>query len=67
MDQSNQGPSGGVYCVLLSPGLVKTRMGGRGAEITPEESVSAMRRLVDRLTIDDTGRFLRRNGSELPW
>jgi NAD(P)-dependent dehydrogenase (short-subunit alcohol dehydrogenase family) len=58
---------GGVTCVLLSPGWVKTRMGGRGAEITPEESVSAMRRLVDRLTIDDTGRFLRRNGSELPW
>jgi NAD(P)-dependent dehydrogenase (short-subunit alcohol dehydrogenase family) len=58
---------GEVTCVLLSPGWVKTRMGGRGAEITPEESVSAMRRLVDRLTIDDTGRFLRRNGSELPW
>lgn len=56
-----------VTCVLLSPGWVKTRMGGSGAEITPEESVSAIRRLVDRLTIDDTGRFLRRNGSELPW
>ena len=58
---------GEVTCVLLSPGWVKTRMGGSGAEITPEESVSAIRRLVDRLTIDDTGRFLRRNGSDLPW
>jgi NAD(P)-dependent dehydrogenase (short-subunit alcohol dehydrogenase family) len=57
----------GVTCVLLSPGWVKTRMGGGGAEITPEESVSAMRRLIDRLTIADTGRFLRRDGSELPW
>jgi NAD(P)-dependent dehydrogenase (short-subunit alcohol dehydrogenase family) len=57
----------GVTCVLLSPGWVKTRMGGAGAEITPEESVSGMRRLIDRLTIDDTGRFLRRDGSELPW
>jgi NAD(P)-dependent dehydrogenase (short-subunit alcohol dehydrogenase family) len=56
-----------VTCVLLSPGWVKTRMGGGGAEITPEESVSAMRRLIDRLTIEDTGRFLRRDGSELPW
>jgi NAD(P)-dependent dehydrogenase (short-subunit alcohol dehydrogenase family) len=56
-----------VTCVLLSPGWVKTRMGGTGAEITPEESVTAMRRLIDRLTIDDTGHFLRRNGSELPW
>lgn len=57
----------GVACVLLSPGWVKTRMGGPGAEITPEESVGAMRKLIERLTIDDTGRFLRRDGSELPW
>ena len=57
----------GVACVLLSPGWVKTRMGGAGAEITPEQSVSAMRKLIDRLTMDDTGRFLRRDGSELPW
>ncbi len=57
----------GVACVLLSPGWVKTRMGGAGAEITSEQSVGDMRRLIDRLTIEDTGRFLRRNGSELPW
>jgi NAD(P)-dependent dehydrogenase (short-subunit alcohol dehydrogenase family) len=57
----------GVACVLFSPGWVKTRMGGGGAEITSEESVSDMRALIERLTIVDTGRFLRRNGSELPW
>ena len=59
--------SRGVTAVVLSPGWVKTRMGGTGAEITPEQSVSDMRALIDRLTVDDTGRFLRRNGSELPW
>jgi NAD(P)-dependent dehydrogenase (short-subunit alcohol dehydrogenase family) len=57
----------GVACVVLSPGWVKTRMGGSGAEITAEESVSDMRSLIERLGMDDTGRFLRRNGSELPW
>jgi NAD(P)-dependent dehydrogenase (short-subunit alcohol dehydrogenase family) len=57
----------GVACVLLSPGWVKTRMGGAGAEITPQESVSAMRALIERLTIDDSGRFLRRDGSPLAW
>lgn len=57
----------GVSCVLLSPGWVKTRMGGRGAEITTEESVSDMRGLIERLTLSDSGHFLRRNGSELPW
>jgi len=57
----------GVTVVALSPGWVKTDMGGAGAEITPEESVSAMRKLIGRLTIDDSGHFLRRDGSELPW
>jgi NAD(P)-dependent dehydrogenase (short-subunit alcohol dehydrogenase family) len=57
----------GVTAVVLSPGWVKTRMGGSGAQITAEQSVSGMRALIDRLTIDDTGKFLRRNGSELPW
>ena len=57
----------GVACVALSPGWVQTRMGGSGAEITPEQSVSAMRSLIERLSIDDTGRFLSREGSELPW
>ena len=57
----------GIACVLFSPGWVQTRMGGSGAEITAEESVTDMRSLIDALTIADTGRFLRRNGSELPW
>ena len=57
----------GVSCVLFSPGWVKTDMGGAGAEITPQESVGDMRALIERLTIADTGRFLRRDGSELPW
>jgi NAD(P)-dependent dehydrogenase (short-subunit alcohol dehydrogenase family) len=57
----------GVTVVALSPGWVKTRMGGSGAEISSEQSVYDMRALIDRLTIDDSGRFLRRNGSELRW
>jgi hypothetical protein len=42
-------------------------MGGSGAEITAEQSVRDMRALIERLTIEDSGRFLRRNGSEIPW
>lgn len=57
----------GITAVALSPGWVKTRMGGAGAEISTEESVGSLRELIDRLTIDDTGKFLRRDGSELPW
>jgi len=59
--------SSGVTCVQFSPGWVKTDMGGAGAEISAEESVSAMRATIERLTIDDTGKFMRRDGSALPW
>jgi NAD(P)-dependent dehydrogenase (short-subunit alcohol dehydrogenase family) len=57
----------GIACVLISPGWVKTRMGGSGAEISAEESVRDMRRLIEQISIKDSGRFLRRDGSELPW
>ena len=57
----------GVTCVLFSPGWVKTRMGGAGAQISAEESVRDMRALIDRLTVADTGKFLRRNGSDIAW
>src|SRR4051794_1494533 len=57
----------GVAVVALSPGWVKTRMGGAGAEIDAEESVGAMRRLIERLGPEDSGSFLRRDGSRLPW
>ena len=57
----------GIACVLFSPGWVKTRMGGSGAEITAEKSVGDMRSLIEQLTVEDSGRFLRRNGSDIPW
>lgn len=57
----------GVAVVALSPGWVKTRMGGAGAEITAEESVTRMRALIERLDLDDSGHFLRRDGSVLDW
>ena len=57
----------GVIAAVFDPGWVKTRMGGANAPTPPEQSVREMRELIDRLTIDDTGRFLRRDGSEIPW
>ena len=54
-------------CVVLSPGWVKTDMGGAGATLTPEESVRAMLRVIHGLTPKDSGKFLDHRGSELPW
>lgn len=59
--------SRGILVVLLSPGWVRTRMGGPSASLTPEESVRGMRARIAELDADRSGRFLSWDGSELPW
>ena len=59
--------SRGVICVLLNPGWVKTDMGGPNANITVEQSVSNMRRVIEKLAPADTGKFFHHNGKEFPW
>jgi NAD(P)-dependent dehydrogenase (short-subunit alcohol dehydrogenase family) len=58
----------GVGVLILHPGWVKTRMGGWDeAPLTPEESVTGMRRLVEGFHMGMSGRFFRQDGAELPW
>jgi len=54
-------------CIAMSPGWVRTDMGGPGASLSPEDSVAAMLKVLDRLTPSDTGRFLDHRGKEVPW
>jgi len=59
--------SRGIGVLLLHPGWVQTRMGGPGAQLTAAQSVRGMRAIAERFRLADSGRFLRYNGTEIPW
>jgi len=57
----------GIISVALHPGWVKTEMGGPDAEITARESVESIFSHLMLLTIEDSGRFIDIDGSDIPW
>lgn len=57
----------GVIVVALSPGWVKTDMGGESAPLTPEASVRGLRQVIGRLQREDSGRFFSYDGAAIPW
>lgn len=56
----------GIGVLLLHPGGVATRMGPRGG-ISSKESVAGLRRVIAQFALEDSGRFLRFDGTEMPW
>jgi NAD(P)-dependent dehydrogenase (short-subunit alcohol dehydrogenase family) len=59
--------SEGLVFTLLSPGWVRTDMGGQDAPLSPEQSVAAMLKVVDRLGPKDSGAFYSERGRKIPW
>lgn len=57
----------GFICVAMMPGWVKTDMGGPNATLTPEESVTGMRKVFDRLKPADSGKLWNYDGTTAPW
>ncbi|TFY58890.1 hypothetical protein EVJ58_g6131 [Rhodofomes roseus] len=53
--------------ISLSPGWVKTDMGGSSAALEPTESAAGQLKVVLGLTKGDSGRFFAYDGQELPW
>jgi NAD(P)-dependent dehydrogenase (short-subunit alcohol dehydrogenase family) len=58
--------SAGIGVLLLHPGGVATRMGPPDG-ISPEESVAGLRQQVAAFELTQTGRFVRYDGTEMPW
>jgi NAD(P)-dependent dehydrogenase (short-subunit alcohol dehydrogenase family) len=57
----------GVIVVALSPGWVRTDMGGASAPLAPEASVANLRNVIAGLKQRDSGKFLSHDGSAIPW
>ena len=57
----------GITVVLMHPGWVRTDMGGAAAPLAPKTSAQGIVRVLEGLTLADSGRFLTWEGRELPW
>ncbi len=57
----------GITVVPIGPGHTRTDMGGADAPYKAEDSVARVRGVIERLTFKDSGTFLSRDGTPLPW
>jgi NAD(P)-dependent dehydrogenase (short-subunit alcohol dehydrogenase family) len=56
-----------IVVVALSPGWVRTDMGGQSAPLAADASVAGLRKVIQGLKFSDSGRFFSHDGSEIPW
>ncbi|MBT8109764.1 MAG: SDR family oxidoreductase [Gammaproteobacteria bacterium] len=57
----------GFTCLTVHPGWVKTDMGGENANLTPQESISGMRAVIQKIGPAKTGTYWSYSGEEVPW
>jgi NAD(P)-dependent dehydrogenase (short-subunit alcohol dehydrogenase family) len=58
---------GEAIVITMDPGWVKTRLGGVGAILEPEESIGGMLKVLRGLKPEDTAKFYHYSGNEIPW
>jgi NAD(P)-dependent dehydrogenase (short-subunit alcohol dehydrogenase family) len=57
----------GIMSVAIDPGWVRTDMGGSNGFLSPEESVSHITSVLEKLTMKNTGEFINYKGEQMPW
>ncbi len=57
----------GISVVTLHPGWVQTDMGGPNGLINAHTSVSGLRKVIERLSLNTTGQFIAFDGKPIPW
>ena len=56
-----------AVCIALHPGWVRTDMGGAGADIDVQTSVTGMRKVIEGVLARQTGEFFNYDGAPIPW
>lgn len=64
---SNDLSEQGFVCVALHPGWVQTEMGGPNAILSTPESAKGLVTVIENTSLNDSGRFLNYDGTEIPW
>ena len=64
---SVEGQDADISVSCYHPGWVQTDMGGDRAPVQPHESVKGLIELIEKQTIERSGRFFEYTGVELPW
>ena len=57
----------GVIAIAMHPGFLRTDMGGAGADLDPAEAARSIVGLIDGLVTEQSGAFLRWDGTVHPW
>lgn len=57
----------GIISVVVHPGWVQTDMGGQSAPTTADESAANIVKVVDGLTLEQSGKFFHARGTEIAW
>ena len=57
----------GISVVVMSPGWVQTDMGGENASLTPEQSISGMRKVLSGNPKELSGKFWSYDGTTWAW
>ncbi|HEX6120486.1 MAG TPA: SDR family oxidoreductase [Dongiaceae bacterium] len=57
----------GITILLIHPGWVQTDMGGPTAPVTIEQSITGVRRIIDKATPAESGHFYDYTGRQIPW
>ena len=56
-----------AICVAVTPGWVRTDMGGASADLEVGTSVAGLRRVIAGLATGDNGSFLSHDGQKVSW